>query len=722
VVPLDMFPSGLLENVTTSKTFTPDQQGDFSGAQVDIKTREFPARRSMSFAVTTGYNPDATGKSILTAARAGGEHFANVGSKRNLPGTIRALGNFENIPLNQGDINRLVGMFRNSWSPELSSAPPNLSTSFSLGGNDPLLFGHRVGYLISGTYANTREIETDQVRAFANRGTTPGSTIETDRFEGETGNVGVLWGGLTNLSTVLGTHSRISLNNTYSRTADNEARSEVGDLENEAIRVRIDRMQYVERAVRSSQAAGEHQLGEANKFDWAVTSSAVRRDEPDRSEFVSVVESGTGTNEVLRWLNASNQGAVRTFSELNEDALEYRGNYQLNFSALGRQHFVKVGGLHRSTDRDADTRAYSISAPAADDATRALRPEQLFDGRFTTPQSALFDLDALSQGGAYTASDELSAGYIMTELALSNRFRLIGGARYERDELAVDAVSTLGNPARAEKEWTDVLPSVALNVQLSDAQNLRISYARTLARPEYRELSPIKTRDVLNGDNLEGNPDLQRTRIQNADVRWEWYPTSGEAVTVGVFAKQFDDPIERVYRAGGASSRFVAFVNAEEATNYGIEVEVRKNLGFLNERFVPLSLFSNVTLMESSIELGSAQSAATNSERRMVGQAPYVLNVGLAYATGSGNTSATLLFNRVGERIEAAGDQPLPDVIQTPRNVLDFSLRFPIAGAVSGRLDAKNLLDAPFETVQGTVTRDYWKVGRVVQVGLLFRP
>jgi hypothetical protein len=153
-----------------------------------------------------------------------------------------------------------------------------------------------------------------------------------------------------------------------------------------------------------------------------------------------------------------------------------------------------------------------------------------------------------------------------------------------------------------------------------------------------------------------------------------------------------------------------------------VELEVRKNLGFLSEPLAPWSLFSNVTLMESSIKLGSAQSAATNSERRMVGQAPYVLNVGLAYATASGNTSATLLFNRVGERIEAAGDQPLPDVIQNPRNVLDFSLRFPIAGAVSGRLDAKNLLDAPFETVQGTVTREYWKVGRVLQVGVLFRP
>jgi TonB-dependent receptor len=413
---------------------------------------------------------------------------------------------------------------------------------------------------------------------------------------------------------------------------------------------------------------------------------------------------------------------VRTFSELTEDNVEGRLNHQLDFSLFGRSHFVKVGGLYRETERAADTRAYAIAATSASSAIRELSPEEIFDGRFFGPEDSVFNIVPLSQGGSYAARDELTAGYLMAEMALSNRLRLIGGARYERDLLRVDATSTLGQPVRTDKTWTDVLPSLALNISLTDVQNLRLSVSRTLARPEYRELVPIKSRDVLNGDDLEGNPDLQRTRIQNADVRWEWYPASGEVFSLGLFAKQFDDPIERVYRAAGASSRFVGFVNAESARNYGVEVELRKGLGFLHAMLDPFSLFSNVTLMRSEIDLGANRAAATNPERRMVGQAPYILNLGLSYASASGNTSATLLVNRVGERIEAAGDLPLPDVVQQPRNVVDFSLRLPMMGGVSARFDARNLLDEPYETVQGTVTREYWKSGRVFQMGLVWRP
>jgi TonB-dependent receptor len=310
----------------------------------------------------------------------------------------------------------------------------------------------------------------------------------------------------------------------------------------------------------------------------------------------------------------------------------------------------------------------------------------------------------------------------MTEVALTERLRLITGARYETDRLTVDATSTLGQPVRTSNDWSDVLPSAALNIAITDEQNLRLSVSRTLARPEYRELVPIKSRDVLNGDDLEGNPDLQRTRIDNVDLRWEWYPASGEVLSVGLFAKRFDDPIERVYRAAGASSRFVGFVNAESAENYGVEFEARKSLAFAGRFFEPFSFFSNLTLMRSEIDLGANQAAATNPKRRMVGQAPYVLNLGLSYASISGRTSATLLFNRVGDRIEAAGDLPLPDVIQKPRNVMDFSLRFPVVGNLSGRFDARNLLDEPFQTVQGTVTREYWKSGRTFQFGMIWKP
>jgi len=722
VVPLDLFPTGMLQTITTSKTFTPDQQGDFSGAQVDIKTREFPALRTWSIQTTVGLNPRVTGKAVLNPRGVGGEAFAHAGSERGLPSLVRSVGNFQTFPLNQGDKNRLVSSFRNVWVPTSRSAAPNGSTAISFGGSDPLL-GVRIGYLFSGTYSYSEEMRADQQRAQAGRGTTSGETVELDRFEGTSSNVSALLGGLFNASVLLGQSSRIALSTAYSRTSDNEARTERGIFENEAFAARIDRIQYVERAVQSAQLAGEHQLGAMHRFDWSATTSGVRRDEPDRSEFVWEIANAGQPNEQLLWLNSGNGGAVRTFSELTEDAREGKASYQLNFATNDRQHLLKVGGLLRHTQRAADSRAYSVSAPTAAASVRTLRPEEIFDGRFANPNDHVFEIAPLSQGGAYDASDHLSAAFAMAEVALTDRFRVIGGARFERDALSVNAQSTLGQPVTTAKEWNDVLPAFALNVKMNEAQSIRLSLSRTLARPEYRELSPIKSRDVLNGDDLEGNPDLERTQIANADLRWEWYPTSAEVLSIALFAKQFDKPIERVYRAAGANSRFVAYVNAKEARNVGIELEARKELGFLGRALRPFTLFSNVTLMNSEITLDdSSRAAATNPKRTMVGQAPYVLNLGLTGTTESGRASATLLFNRVGERIDAAGDLPLPDVKELPRNVLDLSLRFPLVNALAGRFDAKNLLDAPYETVQGTVVRERYLVGRTFQLGFIWKP
>ena len=720
IVPLDLFPAGLLQTITTSKTFTPDQSGDFSGAQVDIRTREFPARRQTVYAATIGVNAATVGENVLSAPRVGGERLAYVNGKRNLPSIFDQVGNFQNITLNQGDKNLLVSSFRNAWTPERSSARPNSSTSISVGGNDPVL-GQRIGYLLSGTYSASTDVRVSERRALANRGTTAGATVETDRFDGESAIGSVLWGGVANVSTLVRGHTRLMLNNTYTRTADDLSRSEIGSFENEGINARIDRMQYVERSVRANQLAAEHQFGR-HRVDWAATSSAVARKEPDRSEFVYAVETDGTDRDVLRWLNTGNAGAVRTFAELDETSAEGRANYQLSFGAFGRSHSLKLGGLYRATDRDADNRAYAIAGPGASNSIRELRPEQLFDGRFAEPTSTVFDIFPLGQGGTYSASDRVTAGYAMGELQVNDRLRVIAGARYERDELTIAAQSTLGAPVGTSKLWTDVLPSAVLNVKLTEMQQLRASYTGTLARPEYRELAPVKSRDVLNGDDLEGNTQLERTRIRNADLRWEWYPGAGEAVSVGVFAKWFDAPVERVYRAAGASSRFVGFVNADAATNYGVELEARKGLGFLGNRARDVTVFSNVTVMRSEIDLGDQQAAATNRARRMVGQAPYVVNAGASYATPSGATSATVLFNRVGERIDAAGDAPLPDVITRPRNQVDLSFRFPIVGALSGRFDARNLVDAPYEMVQGTVTREYWRTGRVFQTGLVWRP
>src|ERR1043166_1457200 len=722
VVPLDIFPAGLIQSITASKTFTPDQQGDFSGAQVDIRTREFPAQRSTSLILGGGYIGGATGAHLPLATSGGGESFGVVGHGRDLPPMLRNLGSMKGINLSQGDENLLVGSLRNSWTPIAGTGTPSLNGSASVGGNDPV-FGHRFGYLLSGSISHNTDLKDDQVRALADRGSTPGSTVEIDKFTGRAASEGVLWGGLSNLSTQIGADSRLFFNGMYSRSADNDARVETGSFADAAIPVKITRMQYVQRGVHSAQLGGESQFG-SNRLEWTVTQSGVSRYEPDRSEFVQVLEHDTPTDAgTWRWLNNGSGGAVRTFSDLREHSLEYSGKYSLTAGPAEFPVTLRVGGLGRSTDRDATSISYAIQARGLTNAERAAPPEQLFDGRYSEPADSIFTFALLSQGGSYTAHDRLAAGFAMAEVPVASAIRIIGGARYEHDLLDVNAVSTLGSPVIAHKNWNDLLPALSINSQLGNSQQLRLSISRALARPEYRELTPIISRDVINGENLAGDENLQRTNTTNLDLRWEAYPTAGEVVSVALFAKRFTNPIERVYGSGSGGTSFVFYTNAKAADNYGIEMELRKSLGAFGSAFDPFTLFTNVTMMDSRIHLyDSTQASATNLSRRMVGQAPYVINGGLSYSSFGRTTTATVLFNRVGERITAAGSIPLPDVVEQPRNVLDFSFRRNVTPAIALRFDMKNLLDAPFDVVQGTVTRDHYRTGRTLSVGVQLRP
>jgi TonB-dependent receptor len=717
VVPLDLFPASLLQSVTTSKTFTPDQPGDFSGAQVNIRTREYPARPTLNFSLSGGFNSEVTGRERPFAPTAGGDFFGFGAGNREIAERTRQA----NLnALTNAERNGLINSFRNVWSTEEKSGAPNVSASASLGGSSDVL-GRDFGYLASATFSRSSEARVGQVRGTALAGD-EGTAVEAARFTGTTAQTSVLWGGLLNLSYRLGQGSRIDFNNSYNRSADNEGRTELGTWENFGANVplMIDRLRYVERSVRSNQLRGEHLLGGRHQATWSISSSEVSRVEPDRSEvlYSSGFDPVTGDELPYAWFGPSNQSAVRTFGDLGETAWEGSGDFQYQLGRGARAHRIKVGGLYRFTERDAENFSFSISAPSLARGERVRSPEEIFDGRFTGGSADVLQLTNLSAGGSYAAQDRLAAGYGMMELFITERVRLIGGARVERSELEVNSVTVGGERFLSEPAYTDVLPSVALNWGLNDVQNLRFSYSRTLSRPEYREISPVTYRDVLAGEEVRGNPDLQRALIDNFDARWELYPGSGEVFSVALFAKRFHDPIERIYR-GTSGTPLTTFVNAESALNYGVELEARKELGFLGERFSPFSAFANATLMRSTVEI--ADSLTLNEDRAMVGQAPYVVNAGLAWSGADNRASATLLYNVVGERIVSAGEFPLEDVKEQARHVVDFSVRVPVRRGWDLKLDAENLLDSEYEALQGAVVRERYRTGRSLTVGIGLR-
>lgn len=724
VVPLDLFPAGLLQTITTSKTFTPDQSGDFAGAAVDIRTREYPAGRVTTASVSSSYNSVVTGRAVLGAPRAGGEWLGFGGGARALPTLVRNFGDDFN-GASRAELNQVVRSFRPVWSPTLQTGRPNSSLSLSSGGSVPL-GAQSVGYLVSGSYALNNELRADEVRARAVPASEGGGgQVPFNRFEGSSGRQSVLWGGVANMSALLG-GTLVTLNNLYSRSADNEARADTGLLQQGGIDLpgRRQVLSYVERTVRSSQVKLEHGFGR-QLLDLAVTSSGTARHEPDRSSFVQVrYEDRAAPNTFLpyRWFAGSDEGAKRSYSDLNERSYAAALNWKAGFGIQSSEAVVKIGAAYRDTKRDVDNRIYSIRGGALTPSDLELSPELIFDGRFAQDTSLLLTPVNNTQTGFYSAHDRVAAGYGMTELPIGSRLRIVGGARVERWDLRL--AQTLLNstdPQTPDRHDVDVLPSIAANVKLGESQNLRFSAAQTLSRPEYREVSRTLYCETLGEPCTIGNDSLQRALIRNYDVRWELYPSAGELLSVGLFAKRFDRPIERIEVATSGASNF-SFVNTDRATNVGVEIEARKRLGFLFDVLDPLTVFSNVTVMRSRIQVGNDQlSALTSTTRAMTGQAPYVVNAGLTYAPDGGRASGSILYNVVGRRIAAVGSKPVADTYELPRHVLDISLQVPTAPAVLLKLNAKNLLDAPVRQTSGEVTRLTYRTGRIFQLGVTWQ-
>ncbi|MEP6832426.1 MAG: carboxypeptidase regulatory-like domain-containing protein [Gemmatimonas sp.] len=706
VVPLDLFPSGLLQEITVTKTYTADQPGDFTGGNVNIKTREFPIGRQINYSVSMGAGDAVLGKSLPFAPRAGGEFLGLSGSARAIPAALAGTNFLNNV--SQLQFNQIAQQQRNVWTADRQNGGPNGSFGASMGGNT--IFGRRIGYVFSGNYGYSQEARVDEHYAVGQQGAN-NTVIALTSVDGQTGRSSAQWGGIANFSGMVGRNSRVSLNTTATRSADNEARTDRGFDENLNDSIARTTLRYVERGVVVATAQGEHQLSERNKTSWSATYATTTRREPDRSDVV-YARSSDGKYRLLGSLD----GARRLYFNLQEDNSTFQVDHAINLGALSSQNTLKVGAYQRSTNRQAAAPIFAFLTRASSSELEK-GAEEIFGATQTCDSCSVINVQPVGQSGSYDASDRTTSGYAMVDWGFGSKVRVIGGARVEAAKIRVNSSTQGGFTASANLDNTDVLPSLLINTKLTESQNLRFGITRTLARPEYRELAPVTFRDVLGGVSVTGNDKLVRTLINNYDLRYEFFPGYGEMFSIGGFAKQFTDPIERVESATSGAYQ-ARFQNAVSANNFGVELEARKNLSFMGRWSEGLTGFGNVTLIKSEVKLDTTKGlSVTDTKRRLVGQAPYVVNAGVTYASRSGASSATLLYNVVGERIFAAGVLPLPNIVESSRNVVDFSLRLPVRGQLAARLDAKNLLDARYSFMQGNLEREGYNVGRTISFG-----
>lgn len=299
------------------------------------------------------------------------------------------------------------------------------------------------------------------------------------------------------------------------------------------------------------------------------------------------------------------------------------------------------------------------------------------------PLSTLFGTDLINAGkydlkeingdaDSYDANAYVNSGYIMLDNKFGEKFRLVWGARVEQFDLNLTAHST--SIPKTTLNNVDVLPSANFTYSITPKANFRLSYYRTLARPEFRELARTSYYDYELLALQTGNPNLKRALIDNADIRYEFYPSAGQIISVSGFYKKFTNAIESNINDVNASTPEISYLNVKKATTYGVEFELRKTLDFIGNQqaLKNTTLYSNLSLIKSEVE----DPLLIGTKRPMVGQSPYVVNAGILHTEFDQKLSFNLLFNRIGGRIFKSRGANFPNVYESPRNVLDFQLGY----------------------------------------------
>ncbi len=322
----------------------------------------------------------------------------------------------------------------------------------------------------------------------------------------------------------------------------------------------------------------------------------------------------------------------------------------------------------------------------------------------------------------YNASRVVDSAFIEADIEIGDSWRVLAGVRKEE---ALQNVNTFNLFSQDDDvivstmENSDLFPTITGTWVLDQwDMQLRSSYSETTSRPDFRELSPAAFTHPVTGQDIVGNPDLKVAYIKNYDLRWEWYYSSTESLSVGLFYKEFDSPIEAVIMPGTEGLR--TFVNAATAYTQGVEVDVNHNLEFINERFADFFVATNVTLIESEVTITPEQSGTiTNSQRPLQGQADYIVNFQLGYDDGD-NQKGSLVYHMTGPKIREVGVLMAPDVIDQKFGSLDATYIHSFGQNTELTLKVKNLLNTRQETTQGGFDINSFNDGTSGSLGLSY--
>ncbi len=763
---LDLFPSSLLDNIVTTKTFTPDKAGSFSGGLVDVGTKDFPDRLTMQYSVSSSVNSQTTLGEMIAYEGSSTDWVGRDDGSRALPDivsdpAVQLPTEFEarRDPEKAAILDAASRAFNGVMTPGVRTAPVNRSISASVGNNVDL-FGKPFGFTMSGTYGNTFsaysggtvgrwELIGGQVSDINKLTSTRYFGLEEDRpvstpgFD-QKGSQEVNWG-------VLGTfaykpHPRHSASVTFMRTQSGitESRQLEGywvDLSgNSTFQTRV--LGYKERALRSIQGRGEHAFN-FGTLNWRASTSDNSQDEPDlryfSNHYTARDRDSDGVYEDTLYQSPASlyPAPTRFYRNLKERTTDLGADFTVRFRQwAGEQSLIKIGAAWTDTERDFRERRFEYKTGRGvrygefGGDNNAFFQSVGINGTTSSGQPifANYIQEASSDRSNYDGSQTVTAFYGMLEMPLAKGIRLITGARLESTGmLTVSGDSTLATGNLDNRDW---LPSANLVWAVGRKMNLRVAATKTLARPTFRELAPYSTFDFVGDLVFRGNADLRRTLITNYDLRWEWFTRPGEITAISVFYKDFVNPIERVIQTS-VGNNSLGIQNVARGSLIGLEFEMRQRLDRLSPRLKNFQFGGNLSVVDSRVRIPEEELAVIRAadpeageSRQLEGQSPYLINVDVGYANPTTGLSASVFFNVFGSRLMAVSEGAAPDIFERSRGTLDFLISKRLITGIVVKLNVKNITNSAYLTSQEFKDTEYvygrYTLGRSYSIGVSY--
>ncbi len=673
----DIIPSSLIDNIMIYKTANPDLPGDFAGGVVQVSTKDVPSKNFFTIGAGASYNTISTGKDFNPGYLSKTDYLGFDDGSRELPNSFPSRKGFQGQDFEaRAEYSRLM---KNTYGDRYKgNALPNQSYNLSWGKRFDLKNSGVIGSILALTYRNSQALVEGVRSEFdnSNAAVNGAAYLYNDSTYKFTTSIGALY----NISYKKG-KTKIAFKNLFNRLFETSNLVRTGpQYYSSNAAVYAQGSETVVKTLYSTQLEGDHSMKNKSKLTWNVNYALTLRDNPDY-KFAPFIKAEEDADKAEVPYEVVLRDTYRFFANLEEHAVGGNANYSRPIKLFGdKASTIKLGVMSQYKYREFSARIFRYNKS----------PYSSFNNDLLTmPVKTIFqDANMYRDGFAleeitnltdkYDANSLLNAGYVMLDAHLTEKLRFAGGVRVESFGFEVNTSDFSGLKVKAKKDYIDVLPSVNFTYSLNARSNLRLSASRTVSRPEFREVANFSFYDFVRNVQVRGNTKLERSQNSNVDLRYEIYPTNGEVISASVFVKHFNKPIEQYVDPGSNPLNMMfSYFNAKYALNYGVEAEVKKRLSFLGKQewLEDLFVFANAALIRSTVNVDGLDVAVADKDRPMQGQSPYVINAGLTYA-GSGNTSASLLVNRVGQRIEAVGNDPkgIPDIYENGRTILDLQI------------------------------------------------